>query len=400
MKKSFLFLLLTTILSFSSCTSPKPKDNNQNDDPIDDPTDDPNNQEPTEEEILNSCEKITLDFSSLNISSKYSSGNYSTFYFEYKKYEYYRAVGSLFERDYLTLLPASYPYTDYGLSGAFYNLDKIDSIKGFDIEYSSIGKIEYGQYRNQFSQKELTFSEEFTKTTIFCDEPMNYFRLSTVNDNFYIKSLVVYYLNERIDNQKTYSYEGERKVIEPISSLIDAESSMTLLDENGDEKEYTYYSTSYVQEHKEEINLEDVCYISPVDISNYFLAFHEFPANFVTSRSYQEVFGEYTRRIASYKRTDGYANSVPYRTHFDSYYPLYYELDVDINGYSYSSRGTARVVIWVDGFSCYEDLTPVCLYTDDHYATFQEYGNNGCFYSRFDAERNYTSNSHCPLETK
>ena len=72
---------------------------------------------------------------------------------------------------------------------------------------------------------------------------------------------------------------------------------MTLLDENGDEKEYTYYSTSYVQEHKEEINLEDVCYISPVDISNYFLAFHEFPANFVTSGSYQEVFKEYTKML-------------------------------------------------------------------------------------------------------
>lgn len=36
------------------------------------------------------------------------------------------------------------------------------------------------------------------------------------------------------------------------------------------------------------------------------------------------------------------------------------------------------------------DGAPVSVYTDDHYATFQEYLNNGRFLGRFDAERNLT----------
>ena len=59
-----------------------------------------------------------------------------------------------------------------------------------------------------------------------------------------------------------------------------------------------------------------------------------------------------------------------------------------------------RVVIWEYGFSCYTDgtsIAPVCVYTDDHYATFQEYNCMGGFAHRFNGERTVTNKVHTPL---
>ena len=59
--------------------------------------------------------------------------------------------------------------------------------------------------------------------------------------------------------------------------------------------------------------------------------------------------------------------------------------------YSSNSRGVGRVVGWQYGFddakgaTNYDDA-PVCVYTDDHYATFLEYLNAGSFGVRFNAE--------------
>lgn len=54
---------------------------------------------------------------------------------------------------------------------------------------------------------------------------------------------------------------------------------------------------------------------------------------------------------------------------------IYYECDIDLDGtYNKSNRGVCKVVVWFNGFSADGyDESPVAVYTDDHYATFQEY---------------------------
>jgi hypothetical protein len=71
---------------------------------------------------------------------------------------------------------------------------------------------------------------------------------------------------------------------------------------------------------------------------------------------------------------------------------VYYEFDVALDGtYDKDERGVGRVVSWANGWDAEGyDGAPVSVYTDDHYATFQEYLNTGEFGERFDAERNLT----------
>jgi len=67
---------------------------------------------------------------------------------------------------------------------------------------------------------------------------------------------------------------------------------------------------------------------------------------------------------------------------------IYYECDIDLDGtYNKSNRGVGRVVVWFNGFNAdgYVE-SPVAVYTDDHYATFQEYFNYKSLGERFDAE--------------
>ena len=61
---------------------------------------------------------------------------------------------------------------------------------------------------------------------------------------------------------------------------------------------------------------------------------------------------------------------------------------LDASYWEDGERGVGRVVAWENGWDSegYDD-SPVCVYTDDHYATFQEYMNTGAFGRRFDAER-------------
>ena len=56
-------------------------------------------------------------------------------------------------------------------------------------------------------------------------------------------------------------------------------------------------------------------------------------------------------------------------------------------------RGVGRVVAWIYGInnSAYGNGSyAVCDFTDDHYATFQEFNNLGEFLPKFDAEQKIT----------
>ncbi len=73
------------------------------------------------------------------------------------------------------------------------------------------------------------------------------------------------------------------------------------------------------------------------------------------------------------------------------------QADIDVNGaYTLSNRQVGRVVAREYGFSCYND-GPVCVYTDDHYATFQEYNCMGGFAHRFNSERSVAGKTYTPL---
>lgn len=99
------------------------------------------------------------------------------------------------------------------------------------------------------------------------------------------------------------------------------------------------------------------------------------------------LFGNDARCVSTYERTDGYATAIPYQIG-GSGKPLYHELDVALEtSYSSNNRGVGRVVCWQYGFDASGyDSNPVAVYTDDHYATFQEYLNTGVYGTRFNAE--------------
>jgi hypothetical protein len=162
-------------------------------------------------------------------------------------------------------------------------------------------------------------------------------------------------------------------------------------------KTYTYYSYDYVSANQESLNLASIAMTDPVDVSNYYIAFHAIPANFGAGNTMSEtcasltqanaLFGDDARSIKEYTQTDGYASAVSWNPAQGSSYPLYYEFDIALDSsYTTSNRGVGRVVMWVYGWSCYSDNTPVSVYTDDHYATFGEYLNYGCFGTRFDSQ--------------
>ena len=192
----------------------------------------------------------------------------------------------------------------------------------------------------------------------------------------------------------------------PYSDELQEGSTKEMYVSKTEKKTYVYHSSNYLLNNINDIDMDKICYTSPIDVSNYYMAFHTFPANYYFkdddySYEYKNAFGEYARLVSEYSRTSGYALSVPCNTAPGSSRPIYYELDIDLDGnYSTSSRGVGRVVIWKYGFSCYstsKEEVPVCLYTDDHYFTFREYNNMGEFMPRFDATGNLSGKKYCPL---
>ena len=165
-------------------------------------------------------------------------------------------------------------------------------------------------------------------------------------------------------------------------------------------KTYTYFT--YEDVVKDPSLVELAAYIEPIDVANYFIAFGTYPANYVYKKQFdtaKATFGSYTRCVSDYSRTDGYARSVPCA--FKNGKPHYYECDIALEkSYSRSNRGVGRLVVWEYGFDAkgYDDA-PVAVYTDDHYASFTEYLNNGSWGERFNAEMNVTAYIHGVLET-
>ena len=360
--------------------------------------------------------ELVINSSNASMSGRFPTGNYGTTYVNRYEFEYYRTVYS--SGGFVDILP-NFDNNLTTAAGAIYNLDPIVGIKNISITYqtsSSSGVdpiIEYGE--NNFSFSASLPLSTYTTTATYNVYNANYFKISTSESVLTLEEIVINYTNEASESTKFMSsssgadefrlnpityvgtlYEGV-SVDVPIEVIVDGNKVIS-----NSYKTYTYYSTNYIYDNP---RLADAAsYVDPIDVANYYTIFKKAPANYVLKNNYltaYNTFGENTRCVSYYTRTDGYATSVPYKADGTDKYgnpiPSYYELDIALSSsYSSSSRGVGRVVAWEYGFdpdkgAVNYDSSPVCVYTDDHYFSFQEYLNTGAFGKRFNAEGHFTS---------
>lgn len=313
---------------------------------------------------------MILDSSSISGKFTYSTGNWGTFYASAVDFGYYRANKSSGEL--LNLVGYSSITGVEGLRSSCYNINPIYGIEKMEITYytDSLGDggfVSYGADWTKAFTETIEPSVNSRTLEVYC-RGANYFSIESDTVDLHVEEVKIYYSGEyrAIRNPDLGSGDDQVRInIEGYDQeLISGISTVTL----------------------------------PADVANYFIAFGTYPANYVAKNQYRtaySIFGDQTRCVSSYSRTDGYATAVPYQP--DSYgSPLYYECDIALDDtYSSSSRGVGRLVVWFYGFSpdkgavSYND-SPVAVYTDDHYATFREYLNCGVFGPNFDAEMTKT----------
>ena len=343
----------------------------------------------------------------------YDTGNYSDYYseeylFDAGSYglEYYRAIKN--EYNVMTLLPYFSHQNDQTLPGSFYNTYSYDFMDYIYLNYhnlalSSVGFVlslsydglnwqEY-EIANSLATKDVWVDASgyryFKIMTAGVPLSINYFEISNVYNDYVARN----YLSKDNNNYrlKPTRYNGE--LISGVSS-VNVPIKTELVDgvvKVIEWKEYIYYSQEYLLE-----NLQDISKIALTDyqdVINYFLAFSIPPANYSSDEDMISYFGSYYRRISEiYSRTDGYVNALP----VDKSSLFYLELDVEIGSNNYVvnnrlNRGVGRIIIFFSGFvspSYQGDY--VAIFTDDHYATFYEYYNNGTFSHRFNAQTHVT----------
>ncbi len=362
----------------------------------------------------------TTDVSTTNISyvtkynnnfiSKYAKNySYSTGnYFNADSISIYRGV-LIVSTDLVDLIgmPDYDEFTDIKpLPSSIYNNKKFIGIGYLKITYKSIesAKLYYSL------DKSYNHSYELDKTTGYITKEFNlskasYFKIDAGKSMLYIKSIELS-VDENDYNETTLSYTGFR--VNPkeydMNNLVSGvtKRSIDILEykDNNyfvkDTLEYIYYDRDDAYYILSSDNVDDDLYskmvlTNPVDVANYYLLFNDFPVNYydksdATELYYDDFIKDDLRCVSEYSRTDGYVKSVP--MNYNNGAIKYYELDIKLeDGYEPTNRGVGRIVIFTNGFkgNGYDD-SPVIVYTDDHYITFNEYNNAGSFINRFNAQ--------------
>ncbi len=351
-----------------------------------------------------SMSTIVLDSTNSNsLSTQYSAGNFQSINIDSNKYKCYRTYG-LDSSGFIKLIGVDYSryceVPNATLGGSFSNSSAIKGIKKIEIAYSTDedAKLYYGATPSLLTYEKMNSSSSF-KTFEFKADDINYFRVESGNGDCLITSIKIYYKNSGTIPSSNYASCGDGlfrlnpKTVSGTPSDGDKVSVPVEITVSGNSytvkktKEYTYYSYDYISSHTS--YADKAAWIEPMDVANYFCIFKTFPANFVYSKNIEEakdIFGDKTRCVSKYSRTDGYAQAVPYKGT-----PTYYECDIDINGsYKTSSRGVGRLVVWATGYDASKgaigyDSNPVAVFTDDHYSTFTEYYNNGTWSRRYNS---------------
>lgn len=335
----------------------------------------------------------------------YSTGNYGHDLVDGYDYEFYRAIQS--SGNLMTLLPNLGSTSDGSAPGAFYNISSLDQISSLKITYyTSLSSganptISFGTTPLNHVTSSLPLSTTTTSQT-FASLSAAYFKVQTSEARLTIVKIEL--TTSQTGTTPSFTYNGTTNIrINPVTYQNTLyEGAQIAVPSQGyydgtyfiktAEKIYTYYSYQYIVQNPA---LADIAsYTEPSEIAAYYTAFKTWPANYVVRTNYSSaynLFGEDARCVSTYDRTDGYATAIPYQVDGSSK-PLYHELDVAMDAsYSSNNRGVGRVVCWQYGFawSGY-DSNPVAVYTDDHYATFQEYLNTGEYGTRFNAEMGLT----------
>jgi hypothetical protein len=355
----------------------------------------------------------SLTSSNSTLSTSYTTGNYSTMSIDSISYGYYRAY-----KDSGTVGRLIAPSYTGSLSGSLYNIDSIEGITSITLNYKtasasdSTAKLFTGSSSLLSSSQAIPASmTSVSKAFTFAStEGIGFFRIDCGSSDLTVNSLTIAYIGT---GSATTSYGSSGEGLYRINpkafsgSLVSGSSSVSVpqtITVSGSSyttttsKTYTYYSYSAVAADSSLASA--AAYTEPQDVAAYFIAFHTYPANYVTSANYSAAysfFGNKTRCVSSYTRTDGYVTALPYQASGTSI-DTYYECDIAMDStYSSSSRGTGRVVVFTGGFDTSKGATSydssyVAVFTDDHYATFKEYYNyGGTFSIRFDAELFRTS---------
>jgi len=356
-----------------------------------------------------------LSEKTIDSSADFSYGSYDTNFntdtYEGIEYGFYRVAEDYSHNGMILLYPSTDYYDYQTLAGAIFNDTPISGIKKITVSYISTGGlvIDYGPTKIRGYSQTLasTGTTNWTTTTISCNIISRYFSVETNGEEASIKSITIGY-NSSLTNDTSTIENSDYRIAPAVYSgaLVDGVSTVSVPDDItiiGDSytinsyRSYTYYSFDYVFNHHSSLDLSAIAMTDPIDVANYYIAFHAIPANYGYGRTVSEdcgdidsvknLFGSDARQISQYNRTDGYAMAVPWNAQNGGSTPMYYEFDIGLNSsYSPYSRGVGRIVMWVYGWNCYSDDTPVAVYTDDHYTTFSEYLNDGQFGSRFDSQ--------------
>ena len=358
---------------------------------------------------------LTLNtYNYINIGS-YSTGNYQQVSLSGYYLEHYRAIRPInYEAEFIVLLPYVNFSGDGSLPGSLYNISSINDIYNIAITYrteSIYGSkpiLSYGPSPMCESSTELDLTTSVNTITIEVTN-VDFFKIETAENRLFIHSIEIDYANEGAPASFDYLSSGENQVrINPITSSGDLYNGKSVavpssIIQNGNyyavqtTKTYTYYTYDYFVSNPQLV--ETAAYTNPIDVAAFYTIFGTYPSNYVNRYDYSSayyIFGNLTRCVSYYTRTDGYATAVPYKGNYDGI-PAYYECDIALDSsYSSNNRGVGRVVCWDYGFDPSKgaldyDSSPVAVYTDDHYATFYEYLNAGSFGTRFNAELSSTN---------
>lgn len=331
-----------------------------------------------------------------------STGSY--YYYPGTNLEAYRYSGGSFS-DFLCLLKRPTFSTLWNvLPSALYNNASYPGLYEIDLKYKAPTgfNLKYGTTRDYEYSHNIESSSSYKELSIIIDHS-NYFSIEA-NDtgNVYIQSITLKYNPSKGNSQNNHSTYTAYRLAVPYTQFDDiAEGEKRSIPTSvtytttgeyiiNETKEYTYHTAAYYLDDYSKAS--EVALTDPLDIAAYYTLFHDFPLNYAYQSDMSDLksyFGSSTRQLSQYNRTDGYAKSVPYYVPLNRSTPQYYELDFDTNGtYANGQRGTGRLVIFEYGFKNSSYLgQPVILYTDDHYATFAEYMNDGTFGPKFDAEK-------------
>ncbi|MCI5745061.1 MAG: hypothetical protein MR270_02115 [Erysipelotrichaceae bacterium] len=364
-------------------------------------------------------EIITINQMQFIEIGNYSTGNYSNCISNKEmikvdgiNFEYYRAIR---DENAMTLLPyTNQNHKDY-IPGSFYNTSVINNITRVILSYYCEENdtdgltFRYGNDRSLNNSLVLPASKDNVSLEITLSNTC-FIKFDTIAQKVTLNCVYIYYDYKQINYNSSYlshnsdefrlnpiTYQNElidnvSKVDVPIDISIDEETNSYVVNEY---KTYTYYSYDYIVSHPEYIN--DAIMITPRDVINYYIAFRRFPVNYFDSASSAirseayDLFGDNIRQVSDYSRTNGYVNKVPCNLNNI----LYYEFDIDIDKtYIVNkrlTRGVGRVIIFDTGFNAPGyDTSPVGVFSDDHYSTFQEYLNTGKFSKRFNCQANVT----------